>query len=195
MRVEVVADHPGDGWRVEKLALTSHTGSHVDAPFHKLADGATVDQLPLASFVGQAVLADLRDSHPGLPFTSSMLTRKLSGELEDKIVLIATGWGERRAKTEEWLRFPPYVSPEGAEWLVEQKVRAVGIDHYSIGGAREEQSRLTHEILLRAKLWIVEDLYFPPELYGLPQPFTFWCLPIHLKGQGGAFCRPVAVLP
>lgn len=194
VRSEVIADHALAGWRVERLTLTSHTGSHIDAPLHKFAGGASVDQVPLERFVGLAVIADLRGAQPGQPFTSSMLSRKLGGELADKVILVATGWGEKRAQTDEWLRWPPYVSPEGAEWLVEQKVRAVGIDTYSVGGAQPEQNRLTHEILLQAGMWIVEDLRFPEEVFSAPQPISFWGLPIHLRGHSGAFCRPVLVL-
>jgi kynurenine formamidase len=196
VRSEIIADHPKDGWRVELLTLASHTGSHVDTPYHKLAAGRNLDQIPLESFVGEAVIADLRKAHADQPFTSTMLARALRSvrDLEDKIVLIATGWGNKRAKTDEWLHHAPYVSPDGAEWFVEQKVRAVGIDHYSIGGCREPQNTMTHEILLTGDLWIVEELFFAPEVFSLPQPLNFWCLPINLKGHTGAFCRPVVVV-
>ena len=196
VRSDIIADHPKHGWRVELLTLASHTGSHVDAPYHKLAEGKNLDQIPLESFVGEAIIADLRSAKADQPFTSTMLARALSKSpvIQDKIVLIATSWGNRRAQTEEWLHHAPYVSPDGAEWLVEQKARAVGIDHYSIGGCREPQNSLTHEILLTAELWIVEELFFPEALFSLPQPLKFWCLPINLKGHTGAFCRPVIVM-
>jgi kynurenine formamidase len=193
VKSEIIADHPKTGWRVELLTLASHTGSHVDTPYHKLPHGANLDQIPLERFTGRAYIADFRDSRPDLPFTSSMLSRKLRGALEDTIVLLATGWGDRRAKSDEWLYHPPFVSPDGAEWLVEQSIRGVGIDHYSIAGARDPQNSRTHEILLGANIWIVEELRFPPEVFALPQPVQFWSLPINLRGHTGAFCRPVIV--
>jgi len=191
---KIIADHPRDGWRVELLTLASHTGSHVDAPYHKLAGGASLDQIPLERFTGLAVIADFRDARPDQPFTSSMLARKLNVDLKDRIVLLATGWGAKRAMTDEWLHHSPYLSPEGAEWLVEQNIRAVGIDHYSIAGMRDPINSRTHEILLGANIWIVEELSFPKEIFAVPQPFEFMSLPINLKGHTGAFCRPVAVL-
>jgi kynurenine formamidase len=193
VKSEIIADHPKDGWRCELLTLASHTGSHVDAPYHKLADGANLDQMPLERFTGLAVICDMRGARPAQPFTSSMLARGLRVDLQDRIVLIATGWGAKRAHTEEWLKESPYLSPDGAEWLVAQKIRGVGIDHYSIGGSRDPMNSLTHEWLLRANIWIVEELSFPEEVFQLPQPFPFWCLPVNLKGHTGAFCRPVAV--
>jgi kynurenine formamidase len=73
----LICDPKKDGWRVEQLTLTAHTGSHIDAPSHKITDGPHVDALPLNSFVGKAVIADLRDCRPDMPFTSTWLSRKL----------------------------------------------------------------------------------------------------------------------
>jgi arylformamidase len=194
VKSEIIADHPQHGWRVELVTLATHTGSHVDTPFHKLADGPNLDQMPLETFAGLAVIADLRDATPDQPITAELLAQRLTLPLADRIVLLATGWGHKRAKTDEWLYHPPYLSPDGAEWLVTNQARAVGIDHYSIGGPREPINPRTHTILLQARVWIVEELFFPDEIFKLPQPFEFMSLPIHFKGHTGAFCRPVAVV-
>ncbi len=193
--IQRIADHPADGWRMELLTLASHTGSHLDAPLHKLAGGRAIDDLPLETFVGPARIADLRGIAAQTAITPEALAPRLIGELADRIVLLATGWGDRRAKTADWLQNAPFLSPAGAEWLVERGIRAVGIDHYSIGGAAEPDNSRTHEILLGAGCWVVEDLRFPPDVFQLPQPFSFWALPINLKAHSGSFCRPVAVLP
>lgn len=194
VRSEIIADHPQVGWRVELLTLASHTGSHVDAPYHKLADGANLDQIPLDRFTGLAVIADLRDSQADRPIDAALLESRLPQDLNDRIVLLATGWGRRRAKTDEWLYHPPYLTPEGAAWLVARGIRGVGIDHYSIAGSRDDINPVTHTVLLQANVWIVEELGFPDEIFTVPQPFEFMCLPINLRGHTGAFCRPVAVL-
>lgn len=194
VKVEIIADHPQVGWRVELLTLASHTGSHVDAPYHKLAHGANLDQIPLDRFAGEAVIADFRGAVADEPLSAEKLAARLPGSLEDRIVLLATGWGEKRAKSDEWLQHPPYLSPDGAEWLVARKIRGVGIDHYSIAGARDPVNSQTHTILLKAGVWIVEELSFPVEIFGVPQPFEFMSLPINFRGFTGAFCRPVAVI-
>ena len=82
VKSEIIADHPKDGWRVEMLTLASHTGSHVDAPFHKLANGANLDQIPLERFTGQAVIADLRDSQPDRAITAALLAKALTMPLD-----------------------------------------------------------------------------------------------------------------
>lgn len=192
--VELVSDHKWDDWQLEKLTLASHTGSHIDAPLHKLPDGRSMDAFPLETFVGQAVVADLRDVPAVEALTSGHLKRRLPEDLNDRIVLLMTGWGAKRAPTREWFYFSPFLAPSGAEWLVEQGVRAVGIDHYSIGGAREPENSQTHRILLEHGLWIVEELNLPEDLLDEEQPFEFWAMPINLKGLSGSPCRPIAVI-
>ena len=60
VKVEYGATHEKEGWHLELLSLASHTGSHVDAPLHKIAGGASLDEVPLDKFVGEAWIVDLR---------------------------------------------------------------------------------------------------------------------------------------
>lgn len=191
---KVVATHAKDNWHMEMITLATHTGSHLDAPLHKIDGGKSIDQIPLDSFSGEAVLADLRDSEADRPIRAELLASHLQGDLSDRIILLATGWGERRAATEEWHYHSPFLAPDGAQWLVDRKVRAVGIDHYSIGGSRDPDNTRTHEILLGSGLWIVEDLRFPEEIFTLGPRFPFMALPINFPGHSGALCRPVCVV-
>lgn len=200
VRVNIAADHPADGWRLETLSMATHTGSHVDAPFHKMAEGKRLGALPLETFVGPAYIADLRGIEASTPITPEMLSLALPGSsesadtLRDAIVLLATGWGDIRAKTELWESQSPYLSPDGASYLVSRGVRAVGIDHYSIGGSGADNDA-THINLLSADVWIVEELRFPEEVFALPQPVHFWCLPVNFGADAsGAFCRPVIMI-
>ena len=170
--------------------MATHTGSHLDAPLHKIAGGRSIDALPLETFVGPARIADLRGVAAATPITGEMLAARLPGLVAGEIVLLATGWGDRRAKTEEWLHRSPFVDPDGARWLVERGVRGVGIDHYSIGGGGQVNEE-THTILLGAGVWVVEELKFPEEVFALRAPVKFWALPLNWPGCSGAMCRPV----
>ena len=194
VRVELGATHERDGWRLELMTLASHTGSHVDAPLHKLAGAASLDDIPLERFVGKALLVDLRDSSPSRPIDAALLANMLRGPLDDQIILLATGWGDRRQASDEWHYRSPHLTVDGAEWLVARHARGVGIDHYSIAGAAEPNNTRVHEVLLGAGVWIVEELRFPEEVFALQQPVTFWSLPVNFKGFTGAFCRPVIVV-
>jgi kynurenine formamidase len=194
VRVEIMKDHPASGWRVETLSLASHTGSHVDAPLHKIAGGKSVDDILLESWCGPAFVADLRGLEADARITGAMLEAKLPRELSNRIVLLATGWGDRRARSEEWLLHSPCLAEDGARWLVEHRIRGVGIDHYSIGGGTEPTNERVHTILLGAGMWVVEELRFPPEVFALPQPVSYMGLPVNFRGFSGAFCRPVVLV-
>lgn len=194
VKSELLKDHPECGWRVELLTICNHTGSHVDAPLHKIAGGASLDDIPLESWTGNAVIADFRGIQPDGRMTAELLAAKLPGDLADAIVLLATGWGDKRAKTDEWLRHSPCLSEDGAKWLVERRIRGVGIDHYSIGGGTEPTNERVHTVLLGAGVWVVEELRFPPEVFALPQPVRYMGLPVNFKGHTGAFCRPVLIV-
>lgn len=184
------ADHGSGGWRMEEIAMATHTGSHLDAPLHKIAGGKSITDLPLETFVGPARIADLRGIVAGAPIGPELLAVSLPALKPGDIVLLATGWGDRRAKSDEWLHRSPFVDPAGARWLVESGARGVGIDHYSIGGSGVMNEE-THTVLLGAGVWVVEELRFPPEVFALAQPLRFWALPLNWPGCSGAFCRPV----
>ena len=193
VKSEILCDHPERGWRVELLTVATHTGSHVDAPLHKIAGGASLDDIPLERWCGPAFIADVRGIAAGGHITADILAARLQADLTDTIVLLATGWGEKRAKTDEWLRHSPCLSEDGATWLVKKKIRGVGIDHYSIGGGTEPTNERVHTILLGVGVWVVEELRFPPEAFELPQPVQYMGLPVNFRGHTGAFCRPVLV--
>src|SRR5262249_55264812 len=191
---ERTADHPGEGWRMEILTLASHTGSHLDAPLHKIAGGKSISDLPLETFVGPARTPPPGPLGPATPIGRDRLEPLLSDLRPGEIVLLCTGWGDLRERIELWLRHSPFVDPGGARWLVERGARAVGIDHYSVAGLRDPVNSETHTILLGAGLWVVEELRFPPEALALPQPVTFMALPINLRDHSGSFCRPVLIV-
>ncbi len=193
VQVENLSTHEADGWLCEKFTLSNHTGSHVDAPLHKIAGAASLDEIRLESWVGPAYIADLRDCVPNQAIDATLLKSRLPDDLRDKIVLLATGWGSKRERSQEWLYQSPFLSPDGAQFLVDSGVRGVGIDHYSVGGIAEWNEK-THTVLLGAGVWIVEELRFTPEVFDLPQPVQFWALPVNFQGATGAFCRPVIVI-
>ena len=170
--------------------MATHTGSHVDAPLHKIPGGKSISDLPLETFTGMARIADLRGLPPDTEITPAMLVPRLKGVTQGDIVLLATGWGDKRAKSDEWLRHSPFLGPDGARWLIEHRIRGVGIDHFSIGGMGPVNAE-THTLLLGAGIWVVEELHFPGEVFTLPQPVKFWALPMNWPGCSGAFCRPV----
>src|SRR6185369_6464448 len=104
-----LADHPKDGWRVEMLKLVNHTGSHLDAPLHKLPGTKAIDDFPLERFAGPAYVADLRFLKSNEGITPEHLRKSLPADLRDKIILLATGWGQKRERKKEWLEDSPFL--------------------------------------------------------------------------------------
>ncbi|HLK59844.1 MAG TPA: cyclase family protein [Chthonomonadaceae bacterium] len=195
VRSELTSDHSRAAWQWETLNFASHTGSHLDAPLHKLAGGAPIDALPLEGFTGPAYIADLRPLEPQSWITPERLAAALPADLPpDSIVLMATGWGDIRERSDSWLYQSPKLSPAAAEWLIAKRIRGLGVDHWGIGGWDKENDATVHTLLLGKGIWIVEELHFPAEAYSLPMPQTFMALPLNLRGHSGAPCRPVFLL-
>jgi kynurenine formamidase len=191
VKIDVISSHAKngpEGWHMEHLSFASHTASHVDAPLHKIMGGKSLDGIPLERWTGPARIADLRGIAPKTPIDAKMLSASLGTSVKDQWVLLATGWGAKRAKTQLWLHDAPFVSAGGARWLVDQGARGVGIDHFSIG------DDVTHATLLAKPVLIVEELNFSDEVFSLPQPIEFWALPLNLRAHSGGPCRPVLVI-
>lgn len=191
VKLDRIADHTTEGWRMELLHCATHTGSHCDAPLHKVAGGDSLDELPIETWRVPAWLVDLRPVIDDLIIDGAMLAERLEGQtLDDHAVLLCTGFGELRDDP-RWKQSPARLGPKGAQWLVNRGVRGVGIDHYSIGGNDDAINIPTHQTLLGSGVWIVEDLAFPDSVWDVEQPATFWALPINIAGASGAFCRPI----
>jgi arylformamidase len=188
VRLPRTADHPQDGWRMEEFHMASHTGTHLDAPLHKMAGGASIDTYPLETFCGEQVIVDLTHLEAGHPIGPADL--EAAGACSGKILLLNTGWGHKRAKTEEWIHRSPWLAPAGAEWIVAHGVRAVGIDHFSIGGTGGENA-VTHEILLGNGVWVIEELCFREGWREFAEGASFMALPLLVPGFSGSPCRAV----
>jgi kynurenine formamidase len=195
VRSVVTANHETGDWQWETLTLASHTGSHIDAPLHKIAGAASVDAIPLDRFAGPAWIADLRPLEPEARISPERLAAALPADLPpDAIVLMATGWGDIREKSDLWLYRSPRITPGASQWLADRNIRGLGVDHWGIGGWDAANDAAVHVALLGRGIWVVEELRFPPEAFALPQPVTFIALPINLKGHSGAWCRPALIL-
>jgi kynurenine formamidase len=181
-----------DGFFAERVNLTTHSGTHVDAPFHFYPEKETMDQLPLHHFFGPMITLDVRGKKPCEPISKNDLAPQRAKIHEGDIVLLKTGWGEKREKTREYLLEFPYLDGEGANFLLSLHVKGVGTDCLSIGGyGPPAVGRPAHLKLLGAGKIIIEDLRIPVELLD-GRRRMFAAFPIRLTGTGGAWARAVA---
>lgn len=179
------------GFNAETVKMNTHTGTHVDAPFHFFDEGATIEQLPLEAFAGEAVFIDLRGIEADTPIGRAELEPYASTLKEGDIAILTTGWSGKRDHTKEFLTAWPYLDADGAQLLVDAGVKGVGIDTISVGGwGSPEKGRPCHEVILGAGKFIVEELKVPESLLGGGRYF-FSAFPILLSGCGGAWARAV----
>lgn len=180
-----------DGATVERCILMSHSGSHVDAPFHYLPHLPCIHELPLSHFYGPCVALDLRGLPPSHPIDAGDLAKHEQLITPGIFVLLKTGWGEKRANTKEFLTAWPYMSGEGAQYLLDRQAKGMGIDGLSTGGYPDPTAEsAAHMLLLGAKKLLLEDIHIPDALLdGKRRHFV--AFPILIANAGGAWTRPI----
>jgi len=165
----------GTEFHIGRIDMVANTGTYLDSPFHRYADGKDLSELPLES------LAHLE----GIVFTA-MSGRAVGPEafaghdVKGKAVLVRTGW-DHHWKTDQYFEGHPYLTRTAAEYLVEAGTALVGIDSLNIDDTAD-LSRPVHTILLGAAIPIVEHMC---NLSALPESgFRFYAVPVKVKGFG-----------
>ncbi len=176
----------GTSFHIGKIEMVANTGTYLDAPFHRWADGIDVSQLDLSVLAGLEGLVfrpepEKRAIKPGV-FAGTKLT--------GKAVLIHTGW-DRHWRTDRYFQGHPYLTGESAVYLKEAGAALVGIDSLNIDDTADG-TRPVHSTLLRAGIPIVEHM---TGLERLPDAgFQFFAVPAKVKGMGTFPVRAFAIL-
>jgi len=177
------------GVNKEIVEISTHTGTHCDAPYHFFEDGKTIDEIPLETYVGPATILDLRYKKPGSAIERGDIEPFAERIAEGDIVLLNTGFGHKRANTAEFLTEYVYLGGEAAQYLVDRGVKGVGIDAVSLGGYNDPSKAVpAHKAMLGSGKFIVEELYFPDEVMDGGERL-FVAAPVKLRGTSGAWTR------
>jgi arylformamidase len=185
--VERISDlHSGDPSNLSIISMSTHTGTHVDPPIHFVEGGATIDQVPLDTLVGEALVVDMRGV--AMIGTAELDTLELPAGVER--LLFLTDWSASWAEPSPiFSDIATCVSMQGAEWLIARGVRLVGTDFISIERA-DDPLFPVHRALLGANIAIVEGL----DLRGVTEGgYTMWCLPLKIHDGDGGPARVVLV--
>jgi arylformamidase len=182
-----------DGYSIERLNALTHSGTHLDAPYHFLESGKTVDQIAPGSLTGVGAVLDLRQEITGNVIPQSAVQRHWPKSFQPEIVLLETGWSHRRSPTKKYLYDFPGIEPATAQWLADKKVKGVGTD--TLGIDPFENSKFeAHKVLLGHDIWILEAL---DHLDTLKEntAYTVIAAPLKLEGASGAMSRVFAIEP
>ena len=178
----------GSSFQIGRIDMVANTGTYLDSPFHRYAEGKDLAGLPLES------LADLPGIVVRRPHGHGIATdaADLDGlEVRGRAVLIDTGWDEHW-RTDAYAVEHPFLTESAAEWLVEQGAALVGIDSYNIDDTRV-RTRPVHTRLLAAEIPICEHMR---GLEQLPDSgFRFSAVPPKVAGMGTFPVRAFAVVP
>jgi kynurenine formamidase len=178
---------PGTEFQIGRIDLCSNTGTYVDSPFHRYADGDDLSGLPLDRLADlDAVRIDVTGSEGRAIDRSILLPYDLAG----KAVLVHTGW-DRHWRTDAYFEGHPFLTAAAAEHLVEVGAALVGIDSLNIDDT-DDGSRPVHSALLAAGIPICEHM---TNLGALPvDGFRFSAVPVKVKGMGTFPVRAYAVV-
>jgi len=177
----------GSSFQIGRIDMVANTGTYVDSPFHRYAEGKDLSELPLAS------LANLDGLVVRQPYEQGLLIDALAFaglDVGGKAVLIHTGW-DRHWRTEAYYSADPFLTGAAAEWLAANGAAFVGIDSHNIDDTGK-RSRPVHTTLLGADIPIGEHL---TNLGALPDTgFRFSAVPPKVKDKGTFPVRAYAKL-
>jgi kynurenine formamidase len=177
----------GSTFQIGRIDMVANTGTYLDSPFHRYADGADLSELKLQALADVPAIVVRRSFENGIVIEPAHLEgRKVAG----KAVLFHTGW-DRHWRTEAYFGEHPYLTAEAADWLAEQGALIVGIDSCNIDNMHV-RARPVHTRLLGADIPICEHM---TNLGSLPdEGFRFSAVPPKVKGMGTFPVRAYAAL-
>jgi kynurenine formamidase len=175
---------PGTEFQIGKIEMVANTGTYLDSPFHRYADGKDLSQLKLEK------LANLPAIRVPATNKTSIDASSFPRDLAGKAVLVETGWS-RHWNTPQYFEGHPFLTEDAAKFLADSGVALVGIDSHNIDDVQDLR-RPVHSILLGKEIPIVEHM---TNLATLPNgEFRFFAVPVKVRGFGTFPVRAFASL-
>ena len=177
----------GTEFHIGRIDMVANTGTYLDTPFHRYADGRDLAQLALDAVANlDALVINIAPEHGRAIDAASFAPH----ELRDRAVLVRTGW-DAHWNTEQYFSGHPFLTRAAAEHLVTAGARLVGIDSLNIDDTAD-LTRPAHTLLLRAGIPIVEHLC---NLAAVPERGArFFAVPVKVQGMGTFPVRAFAKL-
>jgi kynurenine formamidase len=177
----------GSSFQMGRIDMVANTGTYLDSPFHRYADGADLAELRLEQLADVPAIVVRRPFDQGLATDAADLEGR---DVRGRAVLVQTGW-DRHWGTDRYSEAHPFLTGAAADWLAEKGAALVGIDSYNIDDTRT-RSRPVHTKLLALEIPICEHM---TGLGALPdEGFRFSAVPPKVRGMGTFPVRAYAVL-
>lgn len=176
----------GNDANVSRIEMSVHTGTHIDAPYHFIADGDTVENVPIDLLMGRAYVYHLPDEVDAI--TKEMVAGSPIPPRTKRVLFRTRNSNHWKGKPKSF--DPNYVAlePQAAEHLIQRGIKLVGVDYLSV--ASFDDVVPTHKVLLEAGIVIVEGLNLSEVGQGR---YTLYCLPLKIGGVDGAPARAILV--
>lgn len=183
---------PGTEFAIDLITMAGNTGTYLDSPFHRYADGADLAGLDLQTLVGLPAevfhLEDAWDASRRGIHAATLADRVVRGAA----VLLHTGWDRFFAQA-EYATGAPFLTADGARWLIDAGAALVGIDSVNIDDIEGGGERPAHSLLLGAGVHVVEHLTNVGAVPASGARFT--AAPPAVEGFGTFPVRAFATLP
>ena len=168
---------PGTEFQIGKIEMVANTGTYLDSPFHRYADGKDLSELPLESLANLECVVARVNPGAGPTIEELPLTER---QVKGRAVLVHTGW-DRHWRTDAYCTGHPYLTERAARWLVEAGAVLVGIDSLNIDGVATGE-RPVHSVLLGSGIPVVEHLCGLAEVPA--EESRFFAVPVKVKSFG-----------
>jgi kynurenine formamidase len=177
----------GSTFQIGRIDMVANTGTYVDVPSHRFADGRDLSEMGVEAFANLPGIVVRKPFESGLAVDADAFEGL---EVEGKAVLVATGW-DRNWGSENYYSDHSFLTPEAAEYLVANGAALVGIDSHNIDDTRV-RTRPVHTALLGAGIPVCEHM---TNLGARPDSgFRFAAAPPKVKGMGTFPVRAYAVI-
>ena len=187
-----IANHQKHKRSIQSLTVSTHVSTHIDAPFHTLPDGLTVDQIPLSKLCGTVKVISILDKNYKNPINENDINKFESDFKEYKKFVIKTNWADTQWNTEEYFLQGPFFTRNAAKYLANFDLDLLAIDFPNVDSPEDTvagKQNPNHAILLSKNIILLENII---NIKNLPSKNgKIYCLPIKLKGADGCPCRVI----
>lgn len=189
IRVEESLNHENDYCHVDRLFLGSHSGTHIDAPYHFIPEGKKISEYEINKFAGKGIVMDFSYKKENEAITAEEVKKYADVVKKGHIVIIKTGWYEK-FNTETYLNHP-YISGEAAKELVAMGISIVAVDLLNVDPTKWECWE-AHPEFLSNDVLIVENLNNTAKLMNKHE-YDVYLMPLKVKDSDGAPIRAFAI--